>query len=58
MGVMNADDRRDLVGTLRVWLENAEAGVKCSDAVSPGMIGLIKRASDKPDPPGGPADVE
>lgn len=55
MPVMNAEDRRDLVTTLAVWLENAEAGVQCSTDVSPGIIGLIKRASDKvPDPPGGP----
>jgi len=48
MPVMNDADRLELVRTLELWLGNAMAGVKCSNDVSPGMIGLIKRASDKP----------
>jgi len=52
--VMDADNRRELVSTLQEWLANANAGVKCTSNVSAGIIGLLKRASDKPDPPGGP----
>ncbi len=54
MAVMNGPDRLNLIRTLERWLDNARAGIKCSSEVTPGMIGLIKRASDKPDPPGGP----
>ena len=55
MPVMNGPDRVQLVTTLELWLGNAKAGVQCSTDVPPGIIGLIKRASDKPDPPpGGP----
>lgn len=54
MPVMSGDDRRELVNTLDLWLGNANAGVQCSTDVPPGIIGLIKKQSDKPDQPGGP----
>ena len=54
MAVMSADDRRELVATLGVWLGNATAGVECAKDVKPGIIALIKAPNDKPDPPGGP----
>lgn len=54
MAVMNGDDRRQLVFDLSVWLENAEAGVQCTNDVTPGIIALIKRPSDNPSPPGPP----
>ena len=54
MPVMSPDDRRELVSTLEVWLGNANAGVKCTNQVPPGIIALIKAPNDKPDPPGGP----
>lgn len=54
MPVMNPDERRELVSTLERWVANANAGLRCTTDVPPGMIALIKRPSDKPDPPGGP----
>lgn len=51
MPVMDGADRLELIFTLEKWYANAQAGIKCSADVTPGMIGLIKRASDKPDPP-------
>lgn len=51
MPVMNGPDRLDLIRTLATWLANAQAGIRCSADVTPGMIGLIKRASDAPPPP-------
>jgi len=54
MPVMDGEDRRKLVDTLTLWLQNANAGVRCSSDVPPNIIALIKAPDDKPEPPGGP----
>lgn len=54
MPVMSSPDRLELIRTLRQWTADAEAGIQCATDVPPGIIGLIKRASDEPDAPGGP----
>lgn len=51
MAVMTGPDRLELIRTLEAWFANAQAGIRCSVDVTPNIIGLIKRASDKPPTP-------
>lgn len=48
---MKPADRRKLVDTLQAWVRNAEAAVKCTDAVSDPFIALLKAPSDTPPGP-------
>lgn len=53
--VMNGPERLELIRTLEEWTANAQAGIACEPpSAAAGIIALIKRPSDKPDPPGAP----